>query len=84
MPSKETATAPVDRYVIEMAEGKSKEFIEEVTVDSGTCKFDVTGLVEGEKYDFRIRAQNRAGTSEKFAQLDRPTIASAIGKRMDL
>ena len=80
MPAKETATAPVDGYVIEMAEGDSKTFIEVAKVDGGKCKFDATGLKDGEKYNFCIKAQNQAGTSERFAQLDKPVTASAVGK----
>ena len=34
MPAKETATAPVDGYVIEMAEGDSKNFVEVAKVDA--------------------------------------------------
>ena len=80
MPAKETATAPVDGYVIEMAEGDSKNFVEVAKVDAEKYKFDATGLKEGERYNFRIKAQNQAGTSERFAQLDKPVTASAVGK----
>ena len=81
MPAKETATVPVDGYVIEMAEGDSKNFVEVAKVDGGTCTFDATGLKDGEKYNFRIKAQNQTGTSERSAQLDKPATASALGKR---
>ena len=84
MPAKETATAPVDGYVIEMAEGDSKNFVEVAKVDGGKCKFDATGLKEGEKYNFRIKAQNQAGTSDRCAQLDNPVTASAVGKELFL
>ena len=80
-PSIETATAPVDEYIIEMAEGDSKNYVEVAKVDGGTCTFDATGLKDGQKYNFRIRAQNQAGTSERCAQLDKPATASAVGKR---
>ena len=81
MPAKETATTPVDGYVIEMAEGDSGNFVEVAKVDGGTCKFDATGLKDGQRYNFRIKAENRAGTSERCAQLDKPATASALGKR---
>ena len=75
-PSIETATAPVDEYIIEMAEGDSKNFVQVAKVDGGTCKFDATGLKDGEKYNFRIKAQNGAGSSN-CAQLESPVTASA-------
>ena len=81
MPAKETATAPVDGYVMEMAEGDSKNFVEVAKVDGGTCTFDATGLKDGEKYNFRVKAQNQAGNSERSAQLDKLATASAFGKR---
>ena len=52
MPAKETATAPVDGYVIEMAEGNSKNFVEVAKVDAEKYKFDATGLKDGEKIQF--------------------------------
>ena len=80
MPAKETATTPVDGYVIEMAEGDSENFVEVAKVNGYTCKFEVTNLQDGQKYNFRVKGENRAGTSERCAQLDKPAIASAVGK----
>ena len=74
-PSIETAIAPVDEYIIEMAEGNSKNFVQVAKVDGGTCKFEATGLKDGEKYNFRIKAQNGAGTSN-CAQIVCPVTAS--------
>ena len=51
-PSIETATATVDEYIIEMAEGDSKNFVEVGKVDGGICKFDATGLKDGSKVQF--------------------------------
>ena len=59
-----------------MAEGDSKDFTEVARVDGGTCKFNATGLKDGEKYNFRIKAQNPAGTSAGGAQLEFPVTAS--------
>ena len=81
-PSIETAIAPVDEYIIEMAEGDSKNFVQMAKVDGGTCTFDTFGLKDGEKYNFRIKAQNQAGTSERYAQLEKPVTASAVGKEL--
>ena len=81
-PSIETALGPVDEYVVEMAKGDSKDFTEIAKVDAGICTFDATGLVDGEKYNFRIKARNQAGKSEKSAQLDKPATASPVGKNI--
>ena len=80
-PAKETSITPVDEYIIEMSKGGNKDFTEVARVDSGTCKFDATGLKDGEKYNFRVKSVNRADSSVGSAQLDKPVIASAVGKR---
>ena len=80
-PTKETADAPVDGYVIEIASGISNDFQEIGKVEGNTlCTFDATGLKEGQKYNFRIKSQNRSGTSSGYATLDKPVVASKFGK----
>ena len=81
-PAKETSITPVEGYVIEMSKGYSKDFTEVARIDGGTCKFDATGLKDGEKYNFRVKSVNPAGTSVGSAQLDKPVIASEVGKRL--
>ena len=80
-PAEETKEAPVKEYVIEMAIEGSDDFKEIAAVDSDSNKFDVKGLKDGQKYNFRIRGQNQAGTSQSFAELEKAVTASAIGKR---
>ena len=75
-PAKETTKAPVDGYIIEMANGDTREFKRVGRVDGNTCNFDVTGLKDGQKYNFRIKAQNPSGTSDGCAQLDSWMIAA--------
>ncbi len=79
LPSKESFSCPVDRYIVEMATGDSGEFIEVGKVVGTMCHYEARDLVEGEKYNFRIKAENRAGTSSA-AQLEKPVVASALGK----
>ena len=83
-PAKETTDAPVNEYTIEMAVGDSNNFIEIATVGGKTFKFDATGLKNGMKYNFRVKSQNQAGTSTGSAQLDKPVVASAVGKRQHI
>ena len=76
-PAKETATAPVEGYIIEIAAGDGDNFVEVAKVDGNTSQFSATGLKEGEKYNFRVRAQNAAGTSTGSTQLETPVVMSA-------
>ena len=79
-PAQETTRAPVDGYMIEMAEGDSKDFVEIAIVDKKTCTFKATDLEDGMQYDFRVKAQNSSGNSSGFAQLHKPVFASSFGK----
>lgn len=77
-PAVETANAPVEDYIIEVAKEGSNDFAEIAKVSKNTCHFDATGLEDGQKYNFRIKAQNQCGTSSGTA-LDKPIIASPLG-----
>ncbi len=79
-PAKSTEKSPVDVYVVEMATGDRKDFVEVARVDGKTCRFDATDLQDGQKYNFHVKARNSAGNSDGSAQLDKPVIASKIGK----
>ena len=76
----DTTEAPVKKYVIEMAVEGSTDFKQIATVDANKNKIDIKGLKDGQRYSFRIRGQNQAGTSPGYAQLEKPVIASVIGK----
>ena len=79
---KDASNAPVENYIIEIATGDSANFAEFGRVKGQNFTFDASGLKDGQKYNFRVRAQNVVGTSAGGAQLDKPVIASAIGKNL--
>ena len=75
------AYTPVNGYIIEMATGVKDNFVEVGRVDGHTCNFKATGLKNGKKYNFRVRAHNSAGISSAYAQLDKPAIATpSVGR----
>ena len=82
-PAQETRKAPIEEYVIEMAIGDSNNYRQIATVGADKCKFDAKVLKDGEQYNFRIKAQNQAGTSQGYAKLDKEVTASLFGKRGD-
>ena len=79
-PAQEMEKAPIDGYIIEMATGDSKDFIEVATVNGKMCTFDATDLKDGQKYNFRIKACNSSGISNGSTKLDKPVLASSFGK----
>ena len=73
--------SPVTRYVIEKRQGSSGEFVEAFSVDGSTCSVKVDGLSPDCSYEFRVFAQNEAGSSESPAEMKAPvTTVKAIGK----
>ena len=70
------AYTPVEGYIIEMATGLKDNFAEVGRVNGNICYFNATGLKNGKKYNFRVRAHNSAGISSAYAQLDEPAVAT--------
>ncbi|CAD6198887.1 unnamed protein product, partial [Caenorhabditis auriculariae] len=66
--------APVEEYVVEMKDEFSPFWNEVAHVPAGTTNATVGNLKEGSKYEFRIRAKNRAGLG------DPSDSASAVAK----
>ena len=57
--------ARITHYVVEMRIGKPGENWAEVGRSDGPRRFfSKTGLIKGEKYQFRVRAVNKAGPSD--------------------
>ncbi|CAJ0936046.1 unnamed protein product, partial [Mesorhabditis belari] len=63
-PPKDDGGAPLENYVIEVKDEFSPNWKEIKTVPAGQTEASVNGLKEGEKYTFRIRAKNKAGTGD--------------------
>ena len=70
--------SPVINYMVEMRPAKEHHFIVVTKVAMDTHKYCVTGLREGVKYFFRVRAENVKGFSEEAGQLNEPIMARAL------
>ncbi|CAG2161698.1 unnamed protein product [Oppiella nova] len=53
--------APITGYIIEKKDKYSHDFVPAAEIQGNICKGKVTGLNEGDKYEFRVRAVNKAG-----------------------
>jgi predicted phage tail protein len=53
--------APITGYIIEKKDKYAKDFVPAAEIHGNICQGKVTGLNEGDKYEFRVRAVNKAG-----------------------
>ena len=73
--------SPVSHYIIEERQNSEGEFVQVLIADGGTCSVTIDGLTPNSNYEFRVFAQNEAGSSESPAATETPvTTAKAIGK----
>ncbi|KAI5639981.1 immunoglobulin i-set domain-containing protein [Phthorimaea operculella] len=56
--------APITGYIIEVMDRDRGEFVKAVEIQGNVCQGTVPKLEEGNQYQFRIRALNKAGQSE--------------------
>lgn len=56
--------APITGYIIEMKDKFGTAFVKAAEVDGPVCTGTVTRLEEGNQYQFRVRAVNKAGPGE--------------------
>lgn len=61
-PPAKDGNAPISGYIIEKKDKISGEWVKAAEVKGPEGK--VGGLIEGEKYEFRVRAVNKAGPGE--------------------
>ncbi|KAM4873379.1 myomesin-3 [Thomomys bottae] len=63
IPPSDTRGSPITSYTIELCQGDSEEWVSCHEAPGGTCRCPIQGLVEGQRYRFRVRAVSRAGSS---------------------
>lgn len=56
--------APITGYIIEMKDRFGTTFVKAAEVEGRVCTGTVTRLEEGNQYQFRVRAVNKAGPGE--------------------
>ena len=76
--------SPITGYIIEQKSRHDLEWTEATRIEGNRRKGTVSGLTEGEEYQFRIIALNKAGPSEP-GQPSRPKEARArFSKRRNI
>jgi len=68
--------SPITGYVIEMADRYNANFTKCAEVKENVCQGVVLNLEEGNRYEFRVRAVNKAGQSEP-SDSTKPHVAKA-------
>ena len=65
---------PITTYIVERREQFSSRWVQSSRYDFTEGTFSVTGLKDGNEYEFRVAAKNKIGTG-KFSEPTRPTRA---------
>ena len=68
--------SPITGYIIEMMDKHGGAFVKAAEVKGNVCQGVVNNLEEGNRYEFRVRAVNKAGQSEP-SDSTKPHVAKA-------
>ncbi|CAG0909458.1 unnamed protein product, partial [Cyprideis torosa] len=66
--------APITGYIIEFKGKFDREWTQALVLDKDICEASVPGLKEGQTYEFRVKAVNKAGPGEP-SNASKPIIA---------
>lgn len=80
--------APIEGYIIEKKDKYSPDWVQAAQVVGNVCQGKVKGLNEGDKYEFRVKAVNKAGPgapSESVGpHLAKPRFCKYLGANLKL
>lgn len=62
--------APVETYIIEMKDKFSPLWTKALEVPAGQTAATIAGLTQGEEYQFRVKAKNKAGPGAPSEESD--------------
>ena len=72
--------SPVTGYILEKRDITSKRWVKTSSDAITELTFRVTGLTKGSKYEFRVSAQNKAGTGKPSTPTDATEAKPPYGK----
>ena len=82
--------SPITAYIVEVRGSVSISYNKAAEVDGSMLTYQLTDLVDGAEYYVRVAAQNMAGVSKGWTELDTPVAARTpiseffVGQGVDL
>ena len=67
-------------YIVEKRESRSQRWSKATREPVTTCSFQVTGLIEGREYLFRVLAENKAGPGTPSPESDHHVAKAQFGE----
>lgn len=74
-PPEDDGGSPITGYILETCRSTSSTWMEAGKVDGFRTSHEITGLVDNAQYYVRVFAENQAGISKKYSDLDEPVFA---------